>query len=344
MKQQMLNLMQAMGFFAPFRLANRGKALIVTYHRFTHSPTDIKTAARVFAEQLDYLTRYYQVVPLSFIAERLTNRQSLPANIAAITIDDGYSDAYEIAFPLLRRRNLPATMFVVTDFVDQKKWLWTDKLRYLVARAGAHSIEGRLREHEFCVEFERTDSVFCSADKVNSLLKAIADDEKDAAIARMATAFGVELPTAPPPEYASVTWEQVGEMSAAGIEIGSHTATHPILPNVTLEHVRRELVESRQRIAAEIGRPVDLFCYPNGDYNDAVAREVERAGYTCAVTVESGLNDEHSHPLALKRIHAEYDLPHFIQSTSGFAAFKTALLQARGQAASIPANRQYELG
>ena len=344
MKQQMLNLMQALGFFAPFRLVNRGKALIVTYHRFTHGDADIKTASRAFAEQLDYLTRHYQVVPLSFIAERLAARQALPANVAAITIDDGYSDAYEIAFPLLRRRNLPATMFVVTEFVDQKKWLWTDKLRYLVARAGAHSIEGTLRENEFCVEFERTDSVFCAADKVNSLLKAIADDEKDAAIARMAAAFGVDLPTAPPPEYASVTWEQVCEMSAAGIEIGSHTATHPILPNVTLEHVRRELVESRQRIAAEIGRTVDLFCYPNGDYNDAVAREVGRAGYTCAVTVEGGLNDEHSNPLALKRIHAEHDLPHFIQSTSGFAAFKTALLHVRGQAASIPANRQYELG
>jgi peptidoglycan/xylan/chitin deacetylase (PgdA/CDA1 family) len=344
MKQQMLNLMQALGFFAPFRLANRGKALIVTYHRFTHSDSNAKTAAGAFAEQLDYLTRYYEVVPLSFIAERLTNQQALPANIAAITIDDGYSDAYEIAFPLLLRRNLPATMFVVTEFVDQKRWLWTDKLRYLVARANAHSIEGRLNENEFCVEFEHGDSVYCSADKVNSLLKAIPDEAKEAAIARMAAAFGVELPNAPPTEYASVTWEQIREMSDAGIEIGSHTATHPILPNVSLAHVQRELVESRRRIAAEIGRNVALFCYPNGNYNDAIAREVGRAGYTCAVTVEGGLNDEQSNPLTLKRIHADYDLPHFIQSTSGFAAFKTALLRAGGQSASIPANRQYELG
>src|ERR1041384_3411253 len=169
MKQQMLNLMQAMGFFAPFRLANRGRALIVTYHRFTHGNKDVKTAACAFAEQLDYLTRYYQVVPLSFIAERLTNRQSLPANIAAITIDDGYSDAYEIAFPLLRSRKLPATIFVVTEFVDQKKWLWTYKMRYRVARASARTIEGRLHERDFCVEFEPNDSVFCSADKINSL-------------------------------------------------------------------------------------------------------------------------------------------------------------------------------
>lgn len=344
MKQQMLNVMQATGCFAPFRLANRGKALIVTYHRFTHDTADVKTASYAFAQQLDYLTRHYEIVPLSAIGERLANGGRLPANIAAITIDDGYSDAFDIAFPLLRERKLPATVFVVTEFVDQRRWLWTDKLRYLVTQASASSIEGTLDDSEFCVEFNPTDSVFCAADRVNSLLKAVADDEKEAAIARMAAAFGVELPTAPPREFASITWEQIREMSAGGIEIGSHTATHPILPNVSVEHVRRELVESRQRIAAEIGRPVDLFCYPNGDYNDDVVREVERAGYRCAVTVEDGLNDERSHPLRLKRIHADYDLPHFIQSTSGFAAFKFVLMRTLGSSAILIADRQYELG
>lgn len=344
MKQQMLSLMQATGFFAPFRLVNRGKALIVTYHRFTDGTENVKTASHAFAEQLDYLTHHYEIVPLSFIAKWLASGQSMPANIAAITIDDGYSDAYEIAFPLLRARNLPATVFVVTDFVDQKRWLWTDKLRYLVEHAGARSIEGTLDQSEFCVEFESSDSVFCAADKVNSRLKAVGDGEKEAAIARMAAAFGIELPAVPPREYASVTWEQMREMSAAGIEIGSHTATHPILPNVDIEHVRRELVESRERIAAEIGRAVDLFCYPNGNYDEAVMREVERAGYRCAVTVESGLNDERTHPLMLKRIHAEDDLPHFIQSTSGFAAFKSTLLRALGSSAIVIAERQYELG
>jgi len=343
MKQQMLNAMQATGFFAPFRLANRGKALIVTYHRFTHNDKDDKTAARTFAEQLDYLTRYYRVVPLSLIAERLRAGR-LPSGLAAITIDDGYSDAYEIAFPLLSERRLPATIFVVTDFVERKKWLWTDKLRYLVKHAGARTIEGALDGRDFCVEFEPTDSIFRAADRVNSLLKAIGNDEKEAAIVRMAAAFGLDLPVAPPPEYASVTWEQIREMSRGGIEVGSHTSSHPILPNVSLEDVRRELTESREKIAAEIARPVEMFCYPNGNYNDAVMREVERAGYTCGVTVESGLNDRHAKPLALKRIHAECDLPHFIQNTCGFAEVKTALLRGRDAGASLPADRQYELG
>jgi len=344
MKQQMLNVMQATGFFAPFRLANRDKALIVTYHRFTHDNADVKTASHAFVQQLDYLTDHYEIVPLSYIGERLARGERLPANIAAITIDDGYSDAYDIAFPLLRERRLPATIFVVTDFVDRRHWLWTDKLRYLVTHTRATTIEGTLNDHEFCIEFNPDDSVFCAADKVNSLLKTVPNDEKEMAIGRMAAAFGVELPAAPPRQFESVTWDQIREMSAAGLEIGSHTATHPILPNVDIAHVRRELAESRRRIGAEIGREVDLFCYPNGDYNDDIVREVERAGYRCAVTVEDGLNDEGSHPLRLKRIHADYDLPHFIQSTSGFAALKFALLRTLGASAMLIADRQYELG
>lgn len=336
--------MRAAGLFAPFRFVNRRKALIVTYHRFTLADRDVKTAARAFSQHLDYLSSYYQIVPLSFIGERLASGKRLPANVAALTIDDGYSDAYDIAFPILRKRGLPAAMFVVTDFVDHKKWLWTDKLRYLVARADAHTLEGRVSERDFCVEFEPGDSVFCAADKVNSLLKAIPDEEKDEAISRMASAFGVELPIDPPSEFRSVSWQQVREMSDAGIEIGSHTATHPILPNVSLERIRRELIDSRTRIAAETGRKVEMFCYPNGNYDREVAREVKAAGYTCAVTVKFGLNGERSDPLTLKRIHAEYDLPHFIQSTSGFEEFKTALVRLSGRSGRVAAHRQYELG
>jgi peptidoglycan/xylan/chitin deacetylase (PgdA/CDA1 family) len=344
MKQQLLNFMHAAGLFAPFRFVNRSKALIVTYHRFTRSDNDVRTAAASFGRHLDYLAQYYEIVPLSFIARRLAAGRGLPANIAAITIDDGYSDAHEIAFPILRERGLPAAMFVVTEFVDQKKWLWTDKLRYLVARAEAHTIEGNLLGRDFCVEFEPDDSIFCAADRVNSLLKVIPDKDKDEAIARIASAFGVEMPDTPPAEYRSVSWQQIREMSDSGIEIGSHTATHPILPNVSSDRLRRELRESRLRIEAETGRKVEMFCYPNGNYDRTVVREVAAAGYSCAVTVRYGLNSERSDPLTLKRIHAEYDLPHFIQSTSGFEEFKTGLLRLRGKSATVAAHRQYELG
>src|ERR1044071_2951482 len=97
MKQAMLKLMKATGVFAPFRFANRDRSLILTYHRFGANDA-MKMSARDFRAQLDYITSRYEIVPLSFIADLPQGKRRL----AAITIDDGYSDAYEIAFPILR--------------------------------------------------------------------------------------------------------------------------------------------------------------------------------------------------------------------------------------------------
>jgi peptidoglycan/xylan/chitin deacetylase (PgdA/CDA1 family) len=68
-----------------------------------------------------------------------------------------------------------------------------------------------------------------------------------------------------------------------------------------------------------IGRKVETFCYPNGDYDLRTQREVARAGYQCAVTTDFGLNNERNDPLALRRVHGEYDLARFVKNTSGFA-------------------------
>src|SRR5262245_43814041 len=135
MKQAALNLMRVAGAFSMLRLINRGRALILTYHRFSEQEDGVNTSASAFAEQLDFLAAHYRVVPLAELVEQLNGPGAKSSRLAAITIDDGYRDAYEIAYPLLRRAGLPATVFVVTEFLEGRLWLWTDKLRYLALSA-----------------------------------------------------------------------------------------------------------------------------------------------------------------------------------------------------------------
>src|SRR5947207_1608092 len=94
MKRTVLNLMVAAGAFAPFRMANRSKALILMYHRFSRSDDGVSTSARAFGEQLQYLKAHYQFVSLSQIAEYIGSGINFPPGLAAITIDDGFLDAY----------------------------------------------------------------------------------------------------------------------------------------------------------------------------------------------------------------------------------------------------------
>src|SRR5205814_186832 len=152
-----------------------------------------------------------------------------------------------------------------------------------------------------------------AATQINSALKRMPDDVKDQVILRLASSLGIELPDLPPEEYGPITWDQASEMDAAGIQIGSHTATHPILTRVSDERLRLELSDSRSRIEGMLCRDVDLFCYPNGDYDERVVRAVQTAGYRCAVTVEPGFNGIDSDPLRLRRVHSENNFSRFMQ-------------------------------
>jgi peptidoglycan/xylan/chitin deacetylase (PgdA/CDA1 family) len=335
MKRAVLNLMMAAGAFAPFRMANRNKALILMYHRFTNGDDGdgLSTSARSFNEQLEYLKAHYTLVPLTKIAEYIRSGVSLPPGLAAITIDDGFRDAYEVAFPLLRRHNAPATLFVITDFLDRKCWMWTDKMRYLTARAEAKEFEATIDGRTLKFELEGSWSRLDAATRANEILKKMPDEEKEEAIARLASTLRLSLPDLPPEEFAPVTWEQAREMDKAGVEIASHTLSHPILTNVNDERLGRELRQSRSRLEEMLGREVRTFCYPNGNHDKRVLGETERAGYNCAVATTHGLNDRQSNPLALRRISTTSDLAHFVQSTSGFEQIKNRLRGSRKGAA-----------
>lgn len=319
--------MRMSGAFDLMRLISSRRALILTYHRFSADGDDDdgKTPASQFAKQLEYLTSHYDVVPLSRMVERITDLEPLPSRLAAITIDDGYRDAYDVAYPLLRRYGVSASLFVVTEFANRRAWIWTDKARFLTQQAAPQRLNMKIRESELSLELNGETSRRNASERINSIIKRLPDESKEEAIRRLSLALGVAIPQAPPEEFSSVTWDQAREMYANGVEIGSHTLTHPILTNVGDERLRRELRDSKSHLEEVLGHQVDLFCYPNGDNDERVQSEVARAGYRAAVTVVNGLNQRGDDPLSLRRVHTERDFAHFLQSTSGFEQLKRRL-------------------
>ena len=321
MKQAVLKLMLKTGVFAPFRLAHRSQALILCYHRFSPQTESRKTSAPLLAENLRYIKAHYTIVPLAELAARLKLGQSV-RGLAAITIDDGYADAYEVAFPVLRQYQAPATLFVTTDFLSRKAWLWTDKLRYIALHTSARELRFTLKGQTRCLPLNGQYSRLAASDQANDQLKALPDEVKDREIERIAEAHEVVMPPLPPDEYRAITWAQAREMDAQGVAIESHTVTHPILTQVDSQQLRFEMREARRQLAAELDRDVQLFCYPDGAYNANVRAAAAEAGYACAVTTTHGLNAADSDLLTLRRVHGETDHAHFVQATSGFEAFK----------------------
>ncbi|MCG0238166.1 MAG: polysaccharide deacetylase family protein [Firmicutes bacterium] len=102
------------------------------------------------------------------------------------------------------------------------------------------------------------------------------------------------------PRY--VTWEQVREMAAAGIEIGSHTATHPDLRELEASQLEHEVSGSRKTLEEQVGVPVLFFCYPGGYYDEAALAAVQTAGYLGAVTTVFGAAAPGDDPLQWPRV------------------------------------------
>ena len=99
---------------------------------------------------------------------------------------------------------------------------------------------------------------------------------------------------------------QVRDWLAAGHEIGSHTLTHPRLTRLPVSEAREEITASRKKLEDQFGVPIEHFCYPYGDWNDAVRELVMAAGYKTACTTDPGVNTPEDSLFALKRFTARY--------------------------------------
>src|ERR1700730_4840604 len=104
------------------RREKRGGVRIFLYHRFTD--------ASLLKTQCAYLREYYEVLSMGKFSEYMQSEQPPPANSVVITIDDGYRDFVKVAFPIFSTYGIPVTVFLVTDFLDKKLWLWPDVVKY----------------------------------------------------------------------------------------------------------------------------------------------------------------------------------------------------------------------
>jgi peptidoglycan/xylan/chitin deacetylase (PgdA/CDA1 family) len=99
---------------------------------------------------------------------------------------------------------------------------------------------------------------------------------------------------------------QVRDWLAARHDIGSHTLSHPYLTKLPPAQAREEITASRKKLEDLFGRPVTHFCYPYGDWNEAVRDLVQAAGYKTACTTDPGVNGPGDSPFLLKRFTARY--------------------------------------
>lgn len=273
---------------------------ILTYHRVLPKADSLRPGCMpvdVFASHMRVLSRFFNVLPLADAVQRLRDK-SLPARAVCITFDDGYADNHELAWPVLHELGLPWTIFVATDYLDGGR-MWNDSVIDAVERAQGGqldltSIGLGVREARNATECVATiESLLGHLKHVDpvereNLSRAIAD------LAGVADSSDLML-----------TSQQLTELANAGVEIGGHTVTHPILKVIDAEEAEREICQGKEILEGLVRGPVRSFAYPNGrpgqDYDDLHADMVRRSGFTCAVSTEPGVASPTSDTFQLPR-------------------------------------------
>jgi peptidoglycan/xylan/chitin deacetylase (PgdA/CDA1 family) len=343
LKVTALNLGFHGGLFRLAQLAlRRRQAVILTFHRFVGNGHGHPCGLPIgrFEQFLRYLTRRYRVVSLAELTWELRRGAVTPSSVA-VTVDDGYHEVATLAAPLLRRYNVPATFFVVSDLVEGRLWLWTDRFRFVFHHAPLGVIEvarsGSVQRIEIGGERDRVRK----AEQWREYAKGLPMAERDELLAALARAWGIDLPAEPPPEYRPLTWTELKTLAQQGFDVGAHTKTHPILSSIPAAHLRAEIGECKEELEQRLDVPVPHFAYPNGkgkDYTAEAVQAVARAGYRAAVTAIHVANTAATSLLELFRVDGgREDLAHFAQSVSGFEQVKIGAGAGAGERGAWPA-------
>ncbi len=279
--------------------ARRSEAIILTYHRviekwdrtLDYSQPGMVVTTETFERQIHFLQDQFDIVPLRCsIGEHDTHRSYVRPR-CIITFDDGWRDNYEIAFPILRKHRVPATLFLSTEFIDTERIFWHTELISLLLHGELSEVirhQSVFESYPACVRHRLIELARMkrspSAHDVDPLIEAVKecnDDISERLIRDLNDVVKCGRPLFSGRRF-FLDWDQVREMAGAGLEIGSHGCSHRILTRLKTEEAKEEMIRSKAEIEGRIGLEAQHFAFPNEAANRDLLALAEVAGYRTA--------------------------------------------------------------
>ena len=281
------------------------KLLILTYHRILPeiecNPLHAVVSLKTFTKQIDGLAKKYPIISLSDAVGQCRQKQSREEIQIVLTFDDAYRDVYEFAFPILRKRGLPASIFLPTDYIGSGVAMWDHEL-ILLLKKDKTITEINLEDEKIRSKFmqSRRSFIMSAFNKMKSL--DIASSRKVINLLK-AGRENIRLPDIT--KIGFISWEQAREMSSAGLEIASHGLTHRSLTRVPFKDAVEEIRRSKEIVEHNIERPCLHFAFPFGskyDYNASLINYVKESGYESCLLNVHGYNHIGRDSFCFKRI------------------------------------------
>jgi peptidoglycan/xylan/chitin deacetylase (PgdA/CDA1 family) len=285
------------------RLMGKNHAVILSFHRTVAEPAEAEKTPTLpyltvgnFEKLIAYLKNKYPILSLE---DWLSGQRKTSGVI--LTFDDGWQDNYLLAFPVLKKHRVPATIFVAASFIGTQKEFWQVKLFRQLQKLSLVEIQS-WPDSELKKRITGIFKAGFSPDTYRLLVRYLKSKPKKELESLLEPLLSRDSQQ---PEPAGLGWEEIKEMRQSGIDFGSHTLNHIILTVENDETVVKELRLSKQILEEHLGQPVRYFAYPSGEYDERAKALVRQAGYIAAFSTKEDVNTCWTNPLELRRIEME---------------------------------------
>ena len=320
--------------------ASKGKVFILAYHRVVtaddlsrgHIEPGMYVLRDVFDMQVRWLSEQFEILSFTQLLARWHDHEwDERKRYCVLTFDDGWLDNYHHAFPILKTYQIPATIFLPTNYIGSNEWFWPEKIGYLLGRLRQHSLTSVQRKRAGGVIAELSGLAHDKFDGQNGVsldtvwevigrCKLALPSEIQGGLHKLSEILEVSVPN----ERVTMNWSEVTEMAKNGVSFGSHSCSHHLLTRLNEEAIRQELQESDRLLRALPVGYLPVFCYPNGDNNDAIQNLVKQAQYVAAVGTKPGIEGQHPENMyELNRIMMHNDVSETVPLLS-FHLFRSA--------------------
>lgn len=315
-------------------------ATIIGYHHVTKNldsmsdPATLYCREKTFNQTMKILSKRFRVIPLTRLVEIIDKKEPIPKRCIVVTFDDGFKDNFEIAFPILLKYKIPATIFLIAGIIDTKDILPSQKLYYLLRHLGLETVVGefsKILPHSLSIP-ENLNMHSLSLLQQRQILEQLIETDLTSPqgtnlIERVSSKFEFPISNL----LLILNWNEIKEMSRQGIDFGAHTVSHPKLSTLTYAGQEREIIDSKKICEQNLNKPVTLFCYPFGDvssFNQQTIEILKKNGFRAACGIEHGTVNLDTPPLQLKRkLFNDQPIYEFICEIIGFFDVRRNLKQ-----------------
>lgn len=298
-----------MRFLRPSAFGMTGLSIFL-YHRVLpevkFNPLQTLVTIKTFEKQLEGIASRYSILSMSETLRRINEKIPFK-NHAVLTFDDGYSDNYDIVFPILKKKGIPALFSIVTNYIGSGRPLWDWEVLMLLHQndavrlidIGKEKLKRRFLEYPLTFGY-----------RIIERLKGASLSEIESVIQQLKTGAGeIPRPCATsgfgPRNDICMNWDEIRELHRHGMEIASHSLSHRSLARLPAEEATKEISESKTILEKNAGIKCHYFCFPFGspsDISDSLRKKTKEAGYCGALLNVQGINDRIPNPFGLKRM------------------------------------------